>query len=85
MDGTQDEGIGGHRAQDALSGTLPCQPSPCLQAALLTGCSRGAGHQQEGEQEFLQVLHHSVLCFSGSLRGEAAARVSSCSQQDFIA
>lgn len=83
MNGTEDEGIGGHRVP-CLGLFLP-QPSPRLWAALLTGVGWEACHQQEGEQEFLQVLHHSVLCFSRSLGGEAAAGVSSCSQQGFIA
>lgn len=80
MRGSQDTG---HTTR-CLGLFLP-QPSPRLRAALLTGFGWGACHQQEREQEFLQVLHHSVLGLSGSPGGKAESGVSSCSQQGFIA
>lgn len=82
MDGAEDEELGWEGT--GLRFILP-QPSPRLQPALLTGAGWGAHHQQEGEQECLQVLHHGLLGFSGCLRGGAASGVSSCSQQGFIA
>lgn len=43
------------------------QPSPRLQVALLTGFGWEACHQQGKQQEFLPVLHRSVLSFCGPL------------------
>lgn len=53
----------GHRWR--CQGLFLPQPSPRPQAALLTGFGWEARHQQDEQQEFLQVLHRGVLGFRG--------------------